>query len=173
VGSSITQHFDHFYIAGHRSYVSYDRYLRTGPYYFGYLNTMPDFVDHYAYQTGLLISYWDTSFADNDTFAHPGQGRNMIIDSHPAPFFRSDGPAWRARVQVYDAPFSLRRADSMVLHQNGVANNITGLPGQPLFDDTGTYWFATLPNHGVILPAVGVKIRVIDQDGTSLKIRVS
>ena len=34
--------YDNYYIAGHRSYVSYDKYLKTGPYYFGYLNTKPD-----------------------------------------------------------------------------------------------------------------------------------
>ena len=38
--------------------MSYDKYLKSGPYYFGYLTTKPDYVDHYAYQRGLLISYW-------------------------------------------------------------------------------------------------------------------
>ena len=84
---------------------SYDKYLKSGPYYFGYPNTLPDKVDHYAYQQGLLISYWDTSYADNDTFAHPGSGRNLYVDAHPAPMLRSDGVPWRARIQVYDAPF--------------------------------------------------------------------
>ena len=45
-------------------------------------------MDHYAYQQGLLISYWDTSYADNDTFAHPGYGRNLYIDAHPTPMIR-------------------------------------------------------------------------------------
>jgi immune inhibitor A len=173
VGSSISQQFDHYYIAGNRSYVSFDQYLRGGPYYFGYLNTLPDFVDHYSYQTGLLISYWDTSYSDNDTFAHPGNGRNLYIDAHPQPFFRSDGPAWRARVQVYDAPFSLMSAETFTLHHNSVAMTFGGLAGNPLFDDTGTYWFASLPNHGVKLPGYGVQIRVLEQNGTSMKIRIS
>lgn len=164
---------DHYYIAGHRSYVSYDRYLKTGPYFFGYQNTRPDFVDHYAYQEGLLISYWDTSFADNDTFDHPGQGRNLYIDSHPRPIYNLTGAPWRARIQVYDAPFGLKKADSFTLHINGQANHIRGQAGQPLFDDTKKYWYEELPNHGVKLPAVGVKIRVLSRDGTSLKIRVS
>ena len=173
VEATVTNRFDNFYIAGHRTYVQYDRYLKSGPYYFGYLNTKPDFVDHYAYQQGLLISYWDKSFADNDTFAHPGSGRNMYIDAHPRPFYRLDGLPWRARVQVYDAPFGLTRADSMMLHHNSQLMNITGQPAQPLFDDTKQYWFAELPNHGVKLPAVGVKIRVLDINGTSIRIRIS
>ena len=107
VGRRPPELFDNYYIAGHRTYVSYDQYLKTGPYYFGYANTKPDWVDHYAYQQGLLISYWDTSYTDNDTFAHPGNGRNLYIDAHPAPFYRLDGLPWRARMQVYDAPFGL------------------------------------------------------------------
>ncbi|MEJ3749764.1 immune inhibitor A domain-containing protein [Actinomycetes bacterium KLBMP 9797] len=171
--ASKTEHYDNYYIAGHRSYVSYDKYLKTGPYFFGYLNTMPDKVDHYAYQQGLLISYWDTFYADNDTFEHPGEGRNMIIDAHPAPFYRIDGAPWRARVQVYDAPFSLTKADSFTLHVNGQPSYIRGQAAQPVFDDTKKYWYEELPNHGVKLPAVGVKIRVLSVDGTSIKIRIS
>jgi immune inhibitor A len=173
VGESVTVMFDHYYIAGHRSYVSYDRYLKTGPYFFGYANTMPDKVDHYAYQEGLLISYWDTSFDNNDTFAHPGQGRNLYVDSRPRPMYNLTGAPWRARVQVYDAPFSLKKADSFTLHINGQANYVRGQAAQPLFDDTKQYWFEELPNHGVKLPAVGVKIRVLSRDGTSLRVRVS
>jgi immune inhibitor A len=173
VESSVTQMFDQFYIAGHRSFVSFDKYLKTGPYYFGYLNTKPDFVDHYSYQQGLLISYWDTSYSDNDTFAHPGSGRNMYIDAHPQTMYRSDAVAWRARVQVYDAPFGLSKTDKVKIHHNSVLETINSQNGQSLFDDTKTYWYATLPNHGVILPAVGVKIRVLSVSGTSMKIRVN
>ena len=172
VGASVTNLFDNYYIAGHRSYVSFDRYLKTGPYYFGYADK-PDFVDHYAYQQGLLISYWDTAFADNDTFAHPGSGRNLYVDAHPRPVYRLDGQPWRARIQVYDAPFSLKKADSMTLHHHGRPMYIRGQDAAPLFDDTRQYWYPELPNHGVKLPAVGVKIRVQAVNGTSVKIRIS
>src|SRR5690606_24485934 len=94
VGNSTTDLYPHFYIAGWRSYVSYDKYLKTGPYYFGYGSALPDKVDHYAYQEGLLISYWNTLYEDNDTGAHPGVGRNLYIDAHPQPFARSDGELW-------------------------------------------------------------------------------
>jgi immune inhibitor A len=171
VGATSTEAFDNFYIAGHRSYVSYDRYLKTGPYFFGYLPTLPDKVDHYAYQEGLLISYWDTSQVDNNTNVHPGTGRNLYIDSRPAPFYNIEGLPWRARIQVYDAPFSLKKADSFTLHINGKPSYIRGQAAQPLFDDTKKYFYEELPNHGVKLPAVGVKIRVVDVNGTSMKVR--
>ncbi|MEV4540551.1 immune inhibitor A domain-containing protein [Micromonospora echinaurantiaca] len=168
-----TEAFENFYIAGTRHYISYDKYLKTGPYFFGYANTRPDWVDHYAYQEGLLISYWNTRYADNDTFEHPGEGRNLYIDAHPRPIYNLTGQAWRARVQVYDAPFGLRKADSFTLHLNSQPQYIRGQAAQPLFDDTKQYWYAELPNHGVKLPAVGVKIRVLEENGNYTKIRIS
>ncbi|WP_199512370.1 immune inhibitor A domain-containing protein [Nucisporomicrobium flavum] len=173
VGATSTEEFDNFYIAGHRSYVSYDQYLKTGPYFFGYLPTLPDKVDHYSYQEGLLVSYWDTSQVDNNTNVHPGTGRNLIIDAHPAPFYNLEGLPWRARIQVYDAPFSLKKADSFTLHINGKPSYIRGQAAQPLFDDTKKYFYDELPNQGVKLPAVGVKIKVVDVNGTSMKVRIS
>jgi immune inhibitor A len=170
VGATSSEFYDNFYIAGHRSYVSYDRYLKTGPYFFGY-PAQPDKVDHYSYQEGLLISYWDTSQVDNNTNVHPGTGRNLYIDSRPAPFYNLEGLPWRARIQVYDAPFSLKKADSFTLHINGKPSYIRGQAAQPLFDDTRKYFYEELPNHGVKLPAVGVKIKVVDVNGTSMKVK--
>jgi immune inhibitor A len=66
--------FSHYYVAEYRTYKGYDSTLKVGPYYFGYASTMPDYVDHFAYQDGLLISYWDTSQKNNQTRVHPGAG---------------------------------------------------------------------------------------------------
>ncbi len=170
VGATSTQSFDNFYIAGNRTYVSHDQYLKTGPYFFGYPDR-PDFVDHFSYQTGLLISYWDTSVPDNNVSVHPGQGRNLYIDAHPRPFYNIEGLPWRTRVQIYDAPFSLQKADSFTLHVNGKASYIRGQDAQPLFNDKTDYFDTVVPSHGVKLPAVGVKIKVVSQNGTSMKIK--
>jgi immune inhibitor A len=172
-GTSSTQAFDNFYIAGHRSYVSYDRYLKTGPYFFGYQPDKPDLVDHYPYQDGLLISYWDKSVPDNNTNVHPGSGRNLYVDAHPRPFYNIEGVPWRARIQVYDATFGLDKADTFTLHVGGKASYVRGQDAQPLFDDTKKYFYDELPNHGVKLPAVGVKIRVVSVNGTTMKVRFS
>jgi immune inhibitor A len=175
VGAQVVQDFEHFYIAGSRSYVSYDQYLKTGPYFFGYNPTFPDKVDHYAYQQGLLISYWNTLYPDNDTFEHPGFGRNLYIDAHPTPMPQASGPGgfWRARVQVYDAPFGDKKTDTVTLHVGGVPFTFGGLPGVSTFDDTQKYWFSELPNHGVKLPAVGVKIRVLNDSGGKTTVKVN
>ncbi len=172
VGASTTDQYDNYYVMGHRSYVSYDKYLQTGPYNFGFADTKPDFVEHYSYGQGLLISYWDTSQLDNNTNVHPGEGRNLPIDANPEPIINSvTGAPWRARVQVYDAPFGKIRPESMTLHTNGKPSRIRAAGAQTTFDDTDQYWYPELPNAGVKLPAVGVKIKVQKQRGTSMIVR--
>jgi immune inhibitor A len=172
VTTTSVQTYDNYYIAGYRTYVSYDRYLKTGPYNRGFVNTKPDWVEHYAYQTGLLISYWDTSQSDNNTNVHPGEGRNLYIDSRLKTVYNLDGTAWRTRIQIYDAPFSKRKADSFTLHVNGKPSYIRGQNGQPTFDDTKNWFDPNLPNHGVKVANAGVKITVLSESGTSAKIRV-
>jgi immune inhibitor A len=173
VGATETRSFANYYIAGNRSYTSYDKYLATGPYNFGWISTKPDWVEHYNYQTGLLISYWDTSQVDNNTNEHPGAGRNLYIDSHPKPFNNVNGVPFRSRIQVYDAPFSLYPTDGMLLHVDGKASPVWPQLPSPVFNDKSKYYYDELPNQGVKLPAVGVKIGVLSQNGTSMTVAVS
>ncbi len=70
----MTTFYDNYYIAGSpvlrlvRQATSRAARTTSGT------STQPDYVDHYAYQQGLLISYWDTSQANNNVSEHPGQG---------------------------------------------------------------------------------------------------
>ena len=52
------------YFGEYRQYRGYDDALRTGPYNFGFLNnpSLQDWVEHFPYQDGLLVWYYDTSF---------------------------------------------------------------------------------------------------------------
>ncbi len=171
VGASSTQDFAHYYLASNRSWVSYDKYLKTGPYNFSYPDR-PDYVEHFPYQQGLLVSYWDTSQPDNNTSEHPGQGLVLPVDAHPTPELRPDGNPWRSRVQVYDAPFSLLDSTPFTLHPQGVADRFGAHRAQPLFDDTKSYRRAATPLIGSTLPAAGVTLRVLEQDGTSMTVAV-
>jgi immune inhibitor A len=174
VGATKSTLYDHYYVASNRQYVSYDRYLQSGPY--NVLNTAanPNWVEHFPYQNGLLVSYWDTSFSDNNESQHPGQGEILPIDSHPNPIYRLDGKPWRGRIQTYDAPFSLEKADSFTLHaqETGQASYIRGQAAQPVFDDRKEYWNAALPYVGVKVPHVGVRMRVVSASGTSMRVRI-
>ncbi|TCO65524.1 immune inhibitor A domain-containing protein [Actinocrispum wychmicini] len=166
-----TQTFDNFYLASNRTYASFDQYMRTGPYNFGTPAT-PKQVDHFPYQDGLLVSYWDTSVADNNSSQHPGEGEILPIDANPEPIYNLQGLPWRPRIAGYDAPFSLQKSDSFTLHAGGRASYVRGRDAQPLFDDTKKFWYAEQPTAGVKLPATGVRIKVLSQDGTSMTIRV-
>ncbi|HEY5847533.1 MAG TPA: immune inhibitor A domain-containing protein, partial [Microlunatus sp.] len=125
IGSSSSASYRHFYLASHRTYASYDRYLKTGPYHLGW-PSRPQKADFFPYQNGLLVNYWDTHYVDNNTSVHPGRGLVLAIDAHPTPFDNPDGDPWRGRIQTYDAPFSLERADSLVLRHNGRPSYVRG-----------------------------------------------
>jgi immune inhibitor A len=166
-----TQAFPNFYIASNRTYTSYDRWLKSGPYNFGFPDR-PDFVEHFSYQPGLLVNYWDTSESDNNTSQHPGSGLILPVDAHSAPIYRIDGKPWRSRVQVYDATFSRKRAQSMTLHLAGQPSYVRGQKAVPTFDDRKSYWNAAIPQSSVKVPNAGVRMKVLKQQGTSLKLRI-
>ncbi len=172
-GASFTSLHDNYYLASHLNYVSYDQHLQTGPYNFGFANTKPDWVEHFPYQDGLLVSYWDTSVDDNNTNEHPGSGLILPIDSHPVPINRLDGQLWRPRVGGYDAPFGLEKADSFTLNINGQPSYIRGQNGVSTFNDSKTYWYAEQPSAGVKVPNNGVNIKVVERNGTTMKVKVS
>jgi immune inhibitor A len=177
VAGSFTTAYDQFYLASNRSYVSYDKYLQSGPYNFGFPDR-PDFVEHFPYQDGLLVNYWDTSYSDNNTSVHPGGGLVLPIDSHPKVIYNLEGNPWRGRIQNYDDPFSLQKADSFTLHVNGKASYIRGAAANPLFDDSNPNRYFTpfvdggLPRVGVKVAGAGVQIEVLKQNGTSMTIKV-
>ena len=133
---SITSDYDHYYIASNRTYVVLrqvpaDRARTTSG-----SRHQPDFVEHFPYQNGLLVCYWDTSQSDNNTSEHPGEGLILPIDANPRPIYRLDGSPWRAADPTYDAPFGLEKSDSFTLHveRRGRATS-AARPAQPLFDD--------------------------------------
>jgi len=184
-GSEI-QLFANYYIAENRQYISYDRSLRTA-YNFGFLNTRPDWVEHFPYQNGLLINYWDTSQSDNNVGDHPGEGLVLPIDAHPDFWHWYDGHLIRPRILTFDSTFGLEATDAITVHKNGNPTTIPSRPAVPVFDDTKDYWFncdqdACTPNHpgtgpggiggryqpgwySVRVPKTGTTIRVKNMSG--------
>jgi len=170
-----TNYYFNAYIAEFRQYRTYDTGLQTGPYNFGFLNTLPDWVEHFPYQDGMLVSYWDTSFTDNNTSQHPGGGLILPIDSHPAALMRPNATPWRSRVQAYDSTFTLDKTDGFTLHVDGVNSVIPSLPGVSVFNDSTQYWNPLTPLAGVINPNTGTEIRIksISAQGGFMQIQVT
>ena len=166
--------YSHYYVAEFRQYRGYDLSLQTGPYNFGFLNTLPNWVEHFPYQDGLLLSYWDTSQTDNNTSEHPGEGLILPIDSHPKALRRPDNQVWRARIQTYDATFSLEATDGFTLHLNGAPSVIPSQKAVKLFNDLTDFWDPASPLANVKTPDTGtiVEIRSYNAQDNFLQIQV-
>lgn len=118
--------YTNYYVAEFRQYKGYDKGLANA-HNFGWSGDAKyySYVEHFPYQDGLLVSYWDNSFASNDVGANCASGRCggllLPVDAHPELMIRADGGIWRNRVQTYDATFGLERPTSsrctgMVMH---------------------------------------------------------
>ncbi|MGH3022426.1 MAG: immune inhibitor A domain-containing protein [Gaiellaceae bacterium] len=162
-----TTPFFNAYVAENRQYIGYDDSLRTSPYNFGFLSTRPDWVEHFSYQDGLLVSYWDSSYTDNSVGDHPGAGLILPVDAHPEIEYWSDGTMMRPRLQSYDSTFGVHRTESYTLHNDGVPTTIESKPAVRVFDDRKSYWTGgSAPGHyqpgwsSVQVPNTGTQIRV-------------
>jgi immune inhibitor A len=175
IGASFTNDYPEFYIAENRQYVSYDTTLKVGPYNFGFLNSKPNWVEHFPYQNGLLVWLWDTSQQDNNVGLHPGAGQILAVDAHAKPEKWSDGKLMRNRIQGYDSTFSWYPTDGLTLHANGVATKIKPKFGAPVFDDHyGTYWYDTNPTGGVKVPDTNTRLTITSEawDGSTMTVQV-
>jgi immune inhibitor A len=153
------------YVAEFRQYRDYDLGLANA-YNFGWggVPGYGNYVEHFPYQDGLLINYWDTSFASNNVGASCAGGRCggllLPVDAHPELMIRPDGGIWRNRVQTYDATFGLDRTDDITLHWRGEPGYYESQPANPIFDDLNTYYDPANPMGSVQVPHTGTQIRV-------------
>lgn len=184
-GTEVSFHFN-AYVLENRQYDNYDRSLATA-YNFGFLNTKPDWVEHFPYQDGLLISYWDESFSDNGVGDHPGGGLILPVDAHQSNEHWRNGQYMRQRIQTYDSTFGLERTDRITLHLNSEPTTIRSKPAVRLFDDMKSWWTGndghTAAAHGryqpgwtgVNVPQTGTKIKVLDEErgGRVLEVAVN
>jgi immune inhibitor A len=169
--------YNHYYVAEYRQYWGYDSTLRVGPYFFGYLDNpdLQNYVDHFPYQDGLLISYWDTSQKNNQTRRHPGAGLLLPIDAHPAALYMVNGAVWRNRIQTYDSTFGLEPTDALSnLHVNSVLSPVPSLPAVQRFDDRNSYHDPLNPQGSVIVPNTGtiIEVRSISALGNFMQVQV-
>ncbi len=163
------------YLAENRVYRGFDANLALGPYNFGFQDQLGDWVERFPYQDGLLVSYWDTSYTDNNVSAHPGGGLILPVDAHPEPMYRADGGLWRPRIQSYDSTFSIEDTDALTLHWNSEASYHPSLPGARAFNDLYDYWTAANPYASVMVPKTGTEIYIhnTSAQGNFMKVKIS
>lgn len=181
----ISKSFFNAYYAEFRNYRGYDDTLRTGPVMYPFYPENPRWVEHFPYQDGLLVWYYDTSFANNNVADHCAAGRcgGMVlpVDAHPNLMIHPSGVVWVARLQSYDSTFGLESTDPLCLHWYAAEQCYGSLPANPLFDDTQRYWFPPDPaiNHrgyaSVEVPHTGTTIRVVSvsAQGDFMQVKVA
>lgn len=159
-----------YYLAENRQYIGYDATLQTGPYNFGWPLTAPDTVEHYPYQNGLLVTYWNAGQRNNNTRQHPGTGLALPVDARPQALTWSDGTLVRNRIQGFDASFGKESTDAITLHRETPAGMTTlqvpSRPGIPTFDDTNpnAYYDPANPQNSVIVGGTGTTIQVVQSN---------
>jgi immune inhibitor A len=171
-GVGVTLKFN-AYVAENRGYRGYDTSLKTA-YNFGFLDSRPDWVESYAYQDGLLISYWDTSFTNNNVGDHPGGGLILPVDAHPTFHHAQDGTLLRPRILSFDSTFSKQDTKAITVNINSKPTTIPAQKGVDTFDDTKDYWFATENGHATPHPGryqPGWNSVKVPKTGTTISIK--
>ena len=82
------------YFVDNRQYVGRDRLLKHLYSFIGYSGKRLDKVEFYANEPGALVTYWDTTYSDNNVGDHPGHGELLVVDAHPEfDHYPAAGPA--------------------------------------------------------------------------------
>ena len=98
-------------------------------------------MDFFKYEPGALITYWDTSYSDNNVGDHPGEGELLPVDAHPSSSTRSDGTILRTAVQTSDSTFSTQSTPAQTLRYLGEQITLDSQPAVSVFNDTLDWWF--------------------------------
>jgi immune inhibitor A len=183
-GGSVTELKGTYYLAENRQYIGYDANLETGPYNFSRAFSKPNWVQHYPYQNGLLVTYWNEKQEDNNTSRHPGEGLILPVDARPEVIRYEDGSLANGRAHSFDATFGLEKTQPITLSkeiQKGkkvqvVIADVPASTAIPAFDDSkpNAYWNGANPSKSVKVAGYGVRIVVTEQsaDGRQLTVAV-
>ena len=115
-------------------YDGHDTSLATA-YNFGFLNTKPDWVEHYPSRTVCWSATGTRRSRDNSVGDHPGGGLILPVDAHPTHEHWANGQYMRQRIQSYDSTFGLERTDAITLNLNSSPTTIASKPAVPVFND--------------------------------------
>ncbi len=149
--------------------VGFDLGLYTAPYNFG--GTVgPKWTERYSYQNGVLVWYYNSQYSDNNVGDHPGEGEILPIDAHPNIMHWANGTNVRPRIQAYDSAFGLQGTPPLTLSLAGVPMSWPSLAGNPMFDDSQSYYRASDPADGGSFYKAGWASVKIPNSGTKMQV---
>lgn len=162
-----TASFQQYYLVEWRSHNGLDKGL--GEIY--------DPLGHNYYGKGMVIWYVNESYADNSNLIHH-LGRSLVgvVDANPATIQTADGAIPISDTQIYDAAFNTKDYGNYNKGSDYYFKKKT--KAVPLFSDknysTTAFNQLLLPEAGRILPQLGIKIKIVNQnsDGTVAKIKI-
>jgi len=121
-----------------------------------------------SYASGLVVWYADELYTDNwtgpvENGGHPGHGFISVLDANQTLLKWSDGSIATTRYQLHDAAFSLRanQAMNLVYPTRTLTDNTTG--AKPIFNDGNSFFTNELPDAGVLIQKLGLKVYVTSQ----------
>nr|WP_278430092.1 immune inhibitor A domain-containing protein [Brevibacillus laterosporus] len=161
--------YDAYYLVELRSYNGADEGLK-------YFRRGETFL---TYDPGMVVWYYDGRYGateDNKTSLHPGHGMLGVVDSHQQIRYWDDNkkkPA-DARYQVSDAAFSPNPTSEINLDYILGKMWSPSRKGVTIFSDEKDYSMPGLEDVGMVLPQVGlnIKIKDIEDDFTKATIEV-
>lgn len=165
------------------------------------ISGLPSWANHYPYQDGLLVWYWDEGMADKRHEPAPrrgsgaprGRARRAAPPRRPLRGANWTFSPWSSTIQTYDAPFGLEPTDAIKLPFAGTLPPAAGspagtpnrviqfeithpsLPGVAVFNDNNAYWYPATPTASVIVPQTGTTIRVVSTSaqGSFMQVQVA
>jgi immune inhibitor A len=171
---SVTEMVPHFYIVENRTYFGYDKTLKTGPYNFGWLNTRPNFVEHFSNHEGMLVWYVNYAYSNNNTRQHPGYGLNLPVDVRPGPITVPGQGNITNRRSTYDATFSAFAKPAQTFHLNGVPVTVPKLNPVRVFNDSqpDRYWSPENPWNSVKVAGSGTTIEIVLENRLAIDLMI-
>ncbi len=130
------------------------------------------------YGKGLVIWYVDESYENNGNLVkHPGKSLLGVVDANPKSIMAKSGFSPITDTQIYDAAFNTRDYGNYNSKPDYYFKKPSTKPVSTFSDKNYTQKdlnSLTIQEAGRVLPQLGLKIKVVDQnkDGTVAKIKI-
>ncbi|SEA35473.1 immune inhibitor A domain-containing protein [Microbulbifer marinus] len=147
---------DHYYLLEWRTHRGIDQGL-------AHVNVAGEML---PFNEGLVVWYRDTMYDNNWVGVHPGNGFLGVVDADQNANTWNDRTVASTRYQVRDAAFGIDKSEKVTLdlmdnYNLLLRDNYT--QRNAVFDDSGDFSNAAIPDAGRAITSYGLKVRVVSQ----------